>query len=566
MREQEVIHADILIVGGGPAGLATAIHLADLVNVHNQETERSEVQGEQLPSRIILIDKGAAIGNHILSGAVINPATLMELLPDTAEEDIPFDSPVSKDELFFLTGKRGLKIPFHPPYMSNQGNYVASLGKITRWLAGIAEKKGVQIHPGFSGYELLFEDGRVDGVRTGDSGVDRHGNPQPNYQAGTLVHAKVTVLAEGSRGHLTKGLIKNLGLDKDRNPQVYSIGVKELWDVPEGTFEAGRVVHSLGYPLSFDQFGGGFVYGLSNHRVAMGLVVGLDYRDPTFDPHHALQIYKRHPLVKKILENGKLIQYGAKTLPEGGLFSMPQFYHNGVMLVGDAAGFVSMPSLKGIHLSVASGMLAAKTAYEALKANDFSEKQLSLYEELFKRSAAYKDLYPGRNFRQGFRKNLFCGAMHFGAQLATGGHGLTWGGRLKTEEDSKCYRNISELEGKTFMERFKDELVFDKKLTFDKETDVFFSGVQHDEHQPCHCRVTDQEALEESIEKYGAPCQYFCPAKVYELATDATTGKKEIRFHATNCVHCKTCDIKSPFGELEWTPPYGGDGPEYEEM
>jgi electron-transferring-flavoprotein dehydrogenase len=564
--EQEVVHTDILIVGGGPAGLATAIHLADLVNGHNQKIESGEVQGDRLPSNIILLEKGAAIGNHILSGAVINPATLRELVPDIPEQDIPFDSPVGKDEFRLLTKNQDFKIPFHPPYMSNKGNYVASLGKITRWLAGIAEKKGVQIYPGFSGYEMLYENGHVAGVRTGDSGLDRHGNPQENYQPGTHVYAKVPVLAEGSRGHLAKKLIRKLGLDKERNPQVYSIGVKELWQVPEGTFEAGRVLHSLGYPLSLEQFGGGFVYGFSNHRVAVGLVVGLDYLDPTFDPHHALQIYKRHPSIKKILENGKIIQYGAKTIPEGGFFSMPQFYHGGVLLVGDSAGFLSMPSLKGIHLAMDSGMMAAKTAYEALKARDYSEKQLSRYEELFKQSAAYKDLYPVRNFRQGFRKNLLYGMIHFGAQLVTGGHGLSLKGRLEIQEDSKRYRELSELDGKTFMEKFKNELVFDKKLTFDKQTDVFFSGTQHDEHQPTHCGVLDQEALELSIERYGAPCQYFCPAGVYELVNSSKTGEKEIRIHSTNCVHCKTCDIKAPFGELEWMPPYGGDGPEYEEM
>ncbi len=566
IRERETLHTDTLIVGGGPAGLATAIHLADLLSRHNREVESGEAPGQRLASNILLVEKGAAIGNHILSGAVINPATLIALLPDIPEAYIPFDSPVGEDDILFLTKKKSFKLPFHPPYMNNKGNYVASLGRITRWLAGIAEQKGVAIHPGFSGYELLRENGRVAGVRTGDSGLDRQGNPQENYQPGTQVYSRLTVLAEGSRGHLTKKLVKELGLDRDRNPQVYSIGVKELWQVPEGTFEAGRVLHSMGYPLTIGQFGGGFVYGFSNNRVAVGLVVGLDYRDPTFDPHHALQIYKRHPLITKILERGKLVQYGAKTLPEGGLFSMPQLYHNGVMVVGDSAGFLSMPSLKGVHLAVASGMMAARTAYEALCADDFSEDQLSRYEELFRQSAAYKDLYPVRNFRQGFQKNLWYGMVHFGAQLMTGGHGLSLKGRLEIEEDSKRYRDLSELDGNSFIERFKDELVFDKKLTFDKQTAVFFSGTRHDEHQPIHCGVLDEEALERTIEKYGAPCQFFCPAGVYELVNSSKSGDKEIRIHATNCVHCKTCDIKAPFGELEWMPPYGGDGPEYDEM
>jgi len=559
MKERESLDVDVLMIGGGPAGLAAAIHLADLAG-------GGRAGKEGLAYRVMLIDKGAAIGNHILSGAVINPVTFRELLPGIPEKDIPFDSPVTKDEVYHFTRQGAFKMPFHPPYMSNRGNYVASLSQMTRWLAGIAEEKGVEIYPGFSGYELLWENDHVAGVRTGDSGLDRHGNPQPNYQPGTDVRAKLTLLAEGARGHLAKQLIRKLKLDEGKNPQVYSIGVKELWEVPEGTFEAGRVLHSLGYPVSLDQFGGGFVYGFSKNRVAVGLAVGLDYRDPTFDPHHALQIYKQHPKIRKILGKGKLIQYGAKTIPEGGLFSMPQFYHDHVMLVGDSAGFLSMPSLKGIHLGMASGMMAAKTAFEALKKNDFSKEQLSLYDRLFKKSAAYRDLYPVRNFRQGFHAHMAVGAVHFGAQLFTGGHGLSLKGKLNIPADYECYHEIKKLGRKTFIERFKQDLAFDKKLTFDKVTDIFYSGAQHDEHQPCHCRVTDQAALEKSIEQYGAPCQYFCPAEVYELAVNGKTGKKEIRFHPTNCVHCKTCDIKAPYQELEWTPPYGGDGPEYESM
>ena len=566
MRPRELVQTDVLIVGGGPAGLATAIHAADLLNGHNERLERGQAKGSPLSADILLIEKGSAIGNHILSGAVIAPRAFRRLLPDVPREEIPFDVPVRRDEFRFLTRNRAFRLPVPPPYMGNRGNYVASLGRITRWLAEIAERKGVRIQPGFSGYELLYENGRVRGVRTGDSGVDPRGEPQPNYQPGTNVHAKVTVLAEGSRGHLTKDLVRKLRLDEGRNPQVYSVGVKELWDVPEGAFEAGRVLHSLGYPLTFEQFGGGFVYGRSDRRVAVGLVVGLDYRDPTFDPHHALQLFKRHPLVREILKDGTLVQYGAKTLPEGGLFSMPRLYDDGVMLVGDAAGFLSMPSLKGVHLAVESGMLAATTAYDALKARDCSREQLSRYEERFRRSAAYRELYAGRNFRQGFRRNLFLGAVHFGAQLLTGGRGLSLRGRLGTEPDARCYDEPSALDGRSFAARFREELTFDKKLTFDKETDVFFSGVHHDEHQPPHLAIRDPEALERSVERYGPACERFCPAGVYEHVEDPETGKGSIRIHAANCVHCKTCDIKAPFGELEWTPPYGGDGPEYEEM
>mgnify|MGYP000932187338 CR=1 FL=1 len=566
MHERDVIQTDVLIIGAGPAGLATAIHLADLINAYNQKIDSGVLKGEKLPLNIMVLEKGSAVGSHSISGAVVNPVTLKKLLPDLQEKDMPFESPVTRDEAWFLGPNFSVKLPFHPPYMSNHGNYVTVLGKMTRWMGDIAEKKGAQIYSGFSGYDLIYDKDRVVGVQTGDSGIDKHGHKEPNYVAGAVVKAKVTILAEGSRGHMAKQLIAKLDLQKDKNPQVYSVGVKELWEVPEGTFEKGRVVHTLGYPLGFDQFGGGFIYGVSATQVALGLVTALDWHDPTFDEQHAFQVYKQHPFVRRILEKGKMIRYGAKSLPEGGLYSMPKLYHDGVMLVGDSAGFLSMPSLKGIHLGMESGMLAAQAAFEALKVNDTSARQLALYDELFRKSDAYKDLYPVRNFRQGFGMNLLFGAIHFAFQLVTGGRGLSLSGRLKAEEDCKRMRPLSKM-GKGFMARYKDKLNFDKKLTFDKATDVFFSGTQHDEHQPSHCKVLDLNVCHEKcLPVYGGPCQYFCPAEVYEIVTDPKTGKKDLRLHPTNCVHCKTCDIKDPFNNLQWTPPYGGDGPEFDGM
>ncbi|MDD5217578.1 MAG: electron transfer flavoprotein-ubiquinone oxidoreductase [Candidatus Omnitrophica bacterium] len=567
MSEREIIETDVLVIGGGPGGLATAIHLADLIQDHNEGVEKGTISEKPLPLNVLLIDKGASFGSHSISGAVINPIAFKELLPDTPIHDIPFESEVKQDELRFLVPGFAFKAPFHPPYMSNQGNYVASLGKVVRWLANIAEQKGVQIFSGFAATELLYNHQGVLGACTGETGLDKHFNRMANYQAGNDIHAKITVLAEGSRGHLTKGLIHKFDLAKDRNPQVYSIGVKEVWEVPEGTFEKGRVTHTMGYPLALDQFGGGFIYGMADNQVAVGLVIGLDYRDPTFDPHHAFQVYKQHPFVKKILQKGKLLRYGAKTIPEGGLFSLPQLYHHGVMIVGDSAGFLSMPSLKGIHPAIQSGILAAKTAFEALKNADYSEKQLALYEELFKQSTLYEDLYPVRNFRQGFHQNLMIGSIHFGAQLVTGGYGLSLNGKLSIEEDAKCLQPLALYKNHGFMTKFKNKLTFDKQLTFDKVTDVFYSGTQHDEEQPCHCTIPDPSLCADvCFEKFGAPCQYFCPAEVYELVSDTKTGKKEIRIHPANCVHCKTCDIKDPLRNLVWTPPYGGDGPEYESM
>ncbi|NUQ24316.1 MAG: electron transfer flavoprotein-ubiquinone oxidoreductase [Saprospiraceae bacterium] len=552
MKEIKTVDTDILIIGGGPAGLATAIHLADLT--------------KPLPVKIMLLEKGGAIGNHILSGAVIDPGALRALLPDIAEKDMPFEAPVAKEEVMYFTSQSYFASPVTLPYFDNKGNYVASLGKITRWLADIAEKKGVQIFPGFSAAEILYDNGRVAGVRTAASGIDKHGEPMPNYQPPTDVLARLTILAEGTRGSLTKTLVRQFNLDKGRNPQIYSLGVKEVWEIPEGRIEPGYVAHSMGYPLSIDQFGGAFIYGMSKTVVALGLAVGLDYADPTFDPHHAFQIYKKHPFVAKLLQGGKILRYGAKTIPEGGYFAIPQLYHDNVMIVGDSAGLVAMPSLKGIHLAIYSGMLAAKTAFEALQKGDTSQQQLRRYEELFRQSPIYKALYPVRNFRQGFKSNLIAGMMQFGTQLVTGGRGFSLSGKLEMAEDYKHYDLLKNLNGTTFQSKFNGQLVFDKKTTFDKETNVFYSGTKHDEEQPSHIQVPNLAICQECIDKYNAPCQGFCPANVFEIVTELKTGAKSLVLHPSNCVHCKTCDIKDPFHNVTWTTPYGGDGPEYVNM
>ncbi len=560
MSKIPTVDTDMLIIGGGPAGLATAIHLSDLLQANRTNSDQAP------PAKIMLLEKGAAIGNHILSGAVVNPSALRELLPDVAERDMPFESPVTKENVFYFTRNHHFTSPVSLPYFDNKGNYVASLGKITRWLADIAEKKGVQIFPGFSAAELWYEDGKVAGVLTGASGIDKHGEPMPNYQPPTRVRARLTILAEGTRGSLAKMLIQRFQLDKGRNPQIYSLGVKEVWEIPEGRIEAGYVAHSMGYPLSLDQFGGAFIYGMSSTVVALGLAVGLDYADPGFDPHHAFQMYKKHPFVANLIAGGKMIRYGAKTIPEGGFFAIPQLYHDNVMIVGDSAGLVAMPSLKGIHLAIYSGMLAAKTAFEALQQNDFSQQQLQRYEKLFRQSPIHKTLYPVRNFRQGFKSNLIAGMMHFGTQLITGGRGFSLSGKMEMPEDYKHYHLLDHLNGSSFQSKFKGQMVFDKKTTFDKETNLFYSGTKHDEEQPSHIVVPDLQTCQECIDKYNAPCQGFCPANVFEIVTDIKTNAKSLVLHPSNCLHCKTCDIKDPFHNVTWTVPYGGDGPEYVNM
>jgi len=564
--DDQIIETDILIIGGGPAGLAAAIHFADLISEHNQAVENRSLDGVKLPLNVMLLEKAQDIGNHTLSGAVINPVSLRQLLPGIADQDMPFESPVLREEISFFTQDKSFAFPFRLPYMSNKGNYISCLGRVVRWLAGIAEKKGVQVFTGFSGCEFLFEDGKVAGVRTGASGIDKHGAPQPNYQPPTDVRAKITILAEGTRGYLAKALIKQLNLSRNRNPQVYSLGIKEVWKIPEGVFTPGHVIHTLGYPLDFNQFGGGFVYGLGKNLVAVGLAVGLDYSDPTFDIHHALQIYKKHPVILRILKEGKIVSYGAKTIPEGGFFSLPQLYHDNVMITGDSAGFTVMPSLKGVHPAVQSGILAAKTAFDAIKKKNTSGGQLAIYEELFKKSPAYKELYAVRNFRQSFKANLFFGMLQFGAQILTGGRGLSLNGKLTIKEDYRHCRLIKELKGRTFLERNQEKLVFDNRITFDKEANLFYSGTKHHEEQPSHIVVPSADVCRECIAKYNAPCQRFCPAKVFEIISDPKTGKKELMLHPSNCLHCKTCDIKDPFENAIWQPPYGGDGPRYENM
>jgi len=553
MNNTNTVSTDILIIGGGPSGLATAIRLADLL------------KQKGLERRILLIEKGNTIGSHIISGALICPQVFKELLPDVDFNEIPFNAKVSKDTLFLISKKRKLKSPFAPPYMGNKGNYTASLGEICRYLATKATEKGVEIYPGFAMSELLYDEtGKVIGAKTIDTGIDHHGEKLENFQPGSLVEAKLTIFAEGTRGNLTKKLIEKFDLQKGKNPQIYSLGCKELWSVPEGRIKPGEIYHTMGYPAMQNQvFGGGFIYGLNDNKVAVGLVLGLDYADPTFDVHKAFQMWKLHPVVFKILKDGKMLEYGAKTMPEGGWYSLPKLYTDNALIVGDSAGFLAMPALKGIHLAIRSGMLAAETALTALEKNDFSEQTLQLYEELVKKSPIYKELHRVRNFRQGFMNGMILGAFNFGTQLVTGGAGFF--GKLKTHLDSQVTKTLQDARKPTFKDK-TSSFEFDKTLTFDRATSVYFSGTLHDEKQVPHLQVNNPETYGKiNIPKYDAPCQYYCSAEVYEIHTDKS-GHKELRIHFENCLHCKTCDIKEPVDGITWNVPNGGNGPDYKYM
>ena len=552
MNNVDTVSTDVLIIGGGPSGLATAIHLADTLKQKGQN------------HRILLIEKGSSIGSHIMSGAVIKPGIFKELLPEVELSEIPFNAKVTKDSTILLSENGHITLPFHVPYMNNIGNYTASLGQICRYLATKAQEKGVEIYTGFAVDEILYKDGKVIGAKTKDTGLDHLGNQLENFQAGTCIEAKITIFAEGTRGSLTKMLIKKFNLDKDSNEQIYSLGCKELWVVPQGNIEAGQIYHTMGYPLNNDEFGGGFIYGLNDNKVAVGLVVGLDYKDPSFDVHDAMQIWKTNDFVSSILKGGKLLEYGAKTLPEGGHYAIPKLYVDNAIIVGDSAGFLTMPALKGVHLAIKSGMLAAQTASQALANNDTSERSLQQYETLVNNSMIHEEMYPVRNFRQGFAKGLIAGGIHFGTQLITGGAGFS--GRLRTEADYQTTLKLSELKTKAFKERFKGKLEFDKVLTFDKATDIYHSGVYHDEQKVVHIHINNPEKFKTvNIEQYGAAEQFYCSSEVYELHINKA-GEKELRIHAENCMHCKTCDIKSPGQGITWVVPNGGNGPDFQNM
>ena len=553
MSKANTVTTDVLIIGGGPSGLATSIRLADQLKKNGQN------------HRILLLDKGRAIGSHIISGAVIKPDVFKELLPDVDLSEIPFNAKVAKDTMLMLSANSSMKVPFHPPYMSNAGYYTASLGEICRFLAQKAEEKGVEIYSGFAVSDILYdENGKVKGAKTIDTGVDHHGNKLDNFQEGSSIEAKLTIFAEGVRGSLAKKLINKFDLQKGKNPQMYSLGCKEIWSVPEGNIAPGEVYHTLGYPLNLREFGGGFVYGLNDNRVALGLVVGLDYTDPTFDTHSAFQIWKTHPAISKILKGGKLVEYGAKTLPEGGYYSLPKLYVDNALIVGDSAGFLAMPALKGVHLAIKSGMLAAETAAAALSKNDFSESVLKQYEDAVHAGDIKKELYPVRNFRASFTNGLILGGFKFGTELVSGGAGFF--GKQIPHPDAYYTKTLAAYGKNTFKERFKNKLDFDKVITFDKVTDVYYSGVSHDEEQVPHLHINNPETFDSvNIKQYGAPCQYFCSAEVYELHTDKN-GHQELRIHAENCLHCKTCDIKAAGDGITWNVPNGGNGPEYKNM
>jgi electron-transferring-flavoprotein dehydrogenase len=560
--ERPQMDADVVIVGGGPAGMACALRLSQLIDARNAKNPDAQLSKEN----IYVLEKSREIGQHCLSGALLDPRSMNELLPDWKKE-APIEAEVNKEAVYFLTEKGKFKLPITPPPLRDHGNYVISINRFVKWLGSKVEETGITVFTGFAGSELLLNGNRVAGVRTDDKGVDKQNHPKSNFEPGYDLKAKITILAEGPRGSLTKELVNRFALDKDRNPQTYGVGVKELWEVPSGRIAAGEVIYTMGWPLTPKEYGGAWIYGGKNNVVSLGFVTGLDYPDPRLDPQHVLQDFKKHPFIAKLLEGGKMIRYGAKSLPYGGWWAIPPVAGDGWMILGDSAGFLNSQRLKGIHLAIKSGMLAAETAFEALKKGDNSAATLGDFQRRVESSWIKEELWKVRNFHQGFEHGLWAGLFHAGLQQFTGGRGLR--DRYPAKHGYRLMKPLAQLPADGGADKhLLGPAKGDGKLTFDKLTDLYHSGTRHEEDQPAHLIIHDTNICEQRcIKEFGSPCQNFCPANVYEMLDDSSAPNgKRISLNPSNCVHCKTCDIQDPYQIITWVPPEGGGGPNYEGM
>ena len=560
--ERPQMPADAVIVGGGPAGMACALRLSQLIDQHNAIHSDSPLSKEN----IYVLEKAREVGQHSLSGALLDPRSMRELLPGF-ETEAPLEATVQRESVYFLTPKNKFKLPITPPPLRDHGNYVISLNRFVKWLGGKVEEAGITVFTGFAGAELLFEGSRVAGVRTDDKGVDKENHKKSNFEPGYDLRARVVVLAEGSRGSLTKQLIARLQLDRNLNPQTYGQGVKELWELPAGRMGCGEVIYTMGWPLTAKEYGGAWIYGGRDNIVSLGFVTGLDYLDPRLDPQHVLQDFKQHRFVSALLEGGKLIRYGAKTLPYGGWWAVPPLAGDGWMIIGDSAGLLNSQRLKGIHLAIKSGMLAAETAFEALKNNDFSAAALGQFQSRVEASWIKDELWKVRNFHQGFEHGFWRGMAHAALEQITGGRGVRR--RYRSTAGYQRMKKLAELAPDGGAEaHLLGPAKGDGKLTIDKLTDLYHSGTKHEEDQPAHLIIQNTDVCNQRcIQEFGGPCQNFCPANVYELVEDAQQPNgKRISLNPSNCVHCKACDIADPYQIITWVPPEGGGGPNYDGM
>ena len=534
------ISVDALIIGAGPAGLATAIRLA-----------------QHAPGKlsICVLEKGSEVGAHILSGAVLETAALTELIPDWHSLGAPVTTAVEKDSFLYLTEKRAWPLPT-PPALHNKGNHIISLGHLCRWLGDYAQQLGVDIYPATSAVALLFDEtGGVCGVKTGDFGVDKHGQQTNRFQAGMQLHAKYTILAEGCRGSLSKTAIARYKLDAMSRPQTFGIGLKEIWEIPAQQHQLGHVIHTVGWPLDHKTYGGSFIYHAANQQLVIGLVVGLDYQNPYLNPYEELQRLKTHPLLKDVLAQGRCIQYGAKALVEGGWQAIPQLHFPGGLLVGDSAGFVNIAKIKGIHNAIRSGMLAA--AHILSERNLAAVKDDKSFTDTVKQSAIGQELYRVRNIRPAFHYGLWCGLAYAALDTFILRGRAPW--TLSHHADHLQIKSTSHYQAIRYPKP-------DGIVTFPKLTALSLSNVFHEENQPCHLVLIDQKIpIAVNLARYDAPEQRYCPANVYEIVTDAKQ-QPCLQINAANCLHCKTCDIKDPTQNITWQPPEGGGGPNYSGM
>ncbi len=544
--ERESMEYDVVIVGAGPSGLASAIRLKQLA----QERER-EVS-------VCVLEKGSEVGAHILSGAVIEPRALDELIPDWRDRDAPLVTEAKDDRFLLLTRNRAIRLPT-PPQMHNAGNYIASLGNLCRWLAEQAEALGVEIYPGFAAAEVLYDEtGGVRGVATGDMGVGRDGAPGPNHQPGMELLGRQTIFGEGCRGSLTKGLFERFGLRDGVDPQTFGIGIKELWEVDPEKHAQGRIVHTVGWPLDCGTYGGSFLYHLEDNQVSVGFVIGLDYTNPHLSPYDEFQRFKTHPAIRPTFEGGRRIAYGARALNEGGFQSIPKLAFPGGVLVGCGAGFMNVPKIKGSHTAMKSGMIAAECVFDALADAAGGAGEVSAYDGALRSSWVHEELRGVRNIRPSFRWGLWPGIAYSALDTFVLRGRAPW--TLRHHADHGTLKKASEAPRIDYPRP-------DGEITFDKPSSVFLSNTNHEEDQPVHLKLRDAAvAIDVNLADYDAPEQRYCPAGVYEILADEDGGNPRLQINAQNCVHCKTCDIKDPTQNIDWVVPEGGGGPNYPNM
>ena len=544
--ERESMEFDVVVVGGGPSGLSAAIRLKQLANEKGQSIE------------VCLIDKGAEIGAHILSGAVLEPRALNELIPNWQELGAPLDTPVTSDRFMFLTETSSFRLPT-PPQMNNHGNYIISLGNFCRWLGEQAEALGVEVYPGFAAAEVLYnEDGSVRGIATGDMGIGKDGEKTDAYEPGMELLGKQTIFAEGCRGHLTKTLFDRFDLREGKDPQTYAIGIKELWDIDPAKSEPGKVWHSVGWPVSTDVYGGSFLYHLNGNQVAVGYVVGLDYQNPHLSPFEEFQRFKTHPKVRDVFEGGRRVSYGARALNEGGFQSIPKLTFPGGCLVGCTAGFLNVPKIKGTHTSMKSGMLAAEAVFEMVTGDSAAAQEPASYGEKIEQSWLWDELYRVRNIRPGFNKGLWLGMAYAGLDTYLLRGKAPW--TFKHHDDHSALKPAADMPKIEYPKP-------DGVVSFDRNSSVYLSGTNHNENQPAHLTLKDASVpIDHNLAVYDAPEQRYCPAGVYEIVREEDGSNPRLQINAQNCVHCKTCDIKDPTQNIVWVTPEGGGGPAYPNM